>query len=33
MKHKTVVKYFKKCGFTNAHCGAEDSALFDEYES
>lgn len=33
MKHKTVVKHFKKCGLTNAHYGAEDGALFDENES
>lgn len=33
MKHKTIVQYFKKCGLTNAHYVAEDSALFDVYDS
>jgi hypothetical protein len=33
VKQKTIVKYFKECGLTNAHYGAEDNALFDEYES
>lgn len=33
MKHKTVVKYFKNFGLSNALYGTEDDVLFDKSES
>jgi hypothetical protein len=33
VKHETTAKSFKKCGISNALCGAEDNVLFEESES
>jgi hypothetical protein len=33
MKHKTLVKYFKKFGTSNALNGTEDNSLFEASES